>query len=413
MVLKMDLSTSPGVECGVAKLPLADGDHILLEDKPELVSHVAIVPDGVWDKGGPPTGIAKSAEPEIAEPERKSDSVSDAASADQTSTSSGDTEMADKAEEMKKADAAEKMSDSDKLDAIGEHLKKIHDSVNELHAKHEEHEKRLSAIEGDGGADRKDATGEGEHDDPRDVDESSKEALKKEREENNLKENDGKKKDAACEDGKKMDAEEEEEKEDKRDSRRRDARRRDAEEDKRDAKRRDSEEDKKEDSMRKHDAATERTIAELQSQIAALSKRIPTQMSDADRAQFVSAQEKAERVFQLFGDAAPRSMDGETLLQYRVRLANKVKTHSGAWKDIDLSGLNDAALSVAESTIYKDSTEAAMHPIQGGGESLREIVEKGYGGRETHRFVGSDTACWAPFQFPRMRGRINRMVGKQ
>jgi 8-oxo-dGTP pyrophosphatase MutT (NUDIX family) len=53
------LSTSPGVLLGNDdyKLKLEDGSNILIEDKPTLVDHIALVPLGVWDKGGPPVGI--------------------------------------------------------------------------------------------------------------------------------------------------------------------------------------------------------------------------------------------------------------------------------------------------------------------------------------------------------------------
>lgn len=56
------LSTSPSVifrDPGVNQTrPLASGEHLLIEGEPSLLDHLAICGSGVWDKGGPPTGIA-------------------------------------------------------------------------------------------------------------------------------------------------------------------------------------------------------------------------------------------------------------------------------------------------------------------------------------------------------------------
>lgn len=61
------MSTSPGVFCGGAKLKLPGDNKLLIEDKPSLVDHIALLysdPDGsgtggkgVWDKGGEMSGV--------------------------------------------------------------------------------------------------------------------------------------------------------------------------------------------------------------------------------------------------------------------------------------------------------------------------------------------------------------------
>src|ERR1019366_7398313 len=55
------LSTSPAVvftDPSVnKKVTLKDGSTLLIEGKPSLLDHLAIAALGVWDKGGPPTGI--------------------------------------------------------------------------------------------------------------------------------------------------------------------------------------------------------------------------------------------------------------------------------------------------------------------------------------------------------------------
>jgi 8-oxo-dGTP pyrophosphatase MutT (NUDIX family) len=59
------MSTSPGVYCGGDKLSLSDGSTLLMENKPSLVDHIALLyadPEGnggkgVWDKGKEMSGV--------------------------------------------------------------------------------------------------------------------------------------------------------------------------------------------------------------------------------------------------------------------------------------------------------------------------------------------------------------------
>ncbi len=55
------MSTSPAVQFGDNDgntiIPLSDGSQMLIEGKARLLDHLAICEQGVWDKGGPPTGI--------------------------------------------------------------------------------------------------------------------------------------------------------------------------------------------------------------------------------------------------------------------------------------------------------------------------------------------------------------------
>ena len=59
------MSTSPAVICGGAKVPLEDGSTLLIEAKPRLLDHIALLfadengegGKGVWDKLGPMAGV--------------------------------------------------------------------------------------------------------------------------------------------------------------------------------------------------------------------------------------------------------------------------------------------------------------------------------------------------------------------
>lgn len=57
------LSTSPAVllaRSGTSKVMLENGKNLLLEGKATLLDHLAIVPKGVWDKGGEASGIEQT-----------------------------------------------------------------------------------------------------------------------------------------------------------------------------------------------------------------------------------------------------------------------------------------------------------------------------------------------------------------
>lgn len=137
-------------------------------------------------------------------------------------------------------------------------------------------------------------------------------------------------------------------------------------------------------------------------QIRALEARIPAVLSDADRALFVGAQVKAERVAQAFGDSegAPRWMNGESLPDYQRRLLSKYKAHSAAWKDKDLARVDASVLDVAETQIYADAITAASAPSSIVAGTLREQVTTDRTGRRITRFHGDTEVAWAPFKQP-------------
>lgn len=72
LMRERQLSTSPAVIFRDPSInetrKLVGGKSLLIEGEPSLVDHLAICHLGVWDKGGEPTGISLSNEPEMAEP---------------------------------------------------------------------------------------------------------------------------------------------------------------------------------------------------------------------------------------------------------------------------------------------------------------------------------------------------------
>lgn len=88
MMSNSQLSTSPAVIFRDPKenetIELEGGSHLLIEGKPSLLDHLAIVEHGVWDKGGTPSGV-------------KSNEISKADSCDEApiEIEKGATKMAD------------------------------------------------------------------------------------------------------------------------------------------------------------------------------------------------------------------------------------------------------------------------------------------------------------------------------
>ncbi|MHB8816950.1 MAG: NUDIX domain-containing protein [Steroidobacteraceae bacterium] len=330
---KEQLSTSPMVETNGPKIKLEDGKHILLEQKPEFISHVAICDAGVWDKGGPPSGVQSS-----------------------TATSPETTTMAEKPEERQeqKPDAAVPM-DGEKLDAVLEHLKGLHAKHDALASCIAEHGKRLDAIEGKTThpvepSERPDGAEPGEEPGEK----SKTAALTEERTENGVQEND---------------------------------------------------------STKHPDSATVTALrqdnAALRARIDAIDNKIKD-MPEDERSRFVSAQQRADRVAQAFGDSARRWLSGERLASYRRALAQPYQKYSPAWKDIDLSSLPDNALEIAETQIYADAWGSATKPsVLNAVEGLREITEEDRTGRKISKFYGDAEAVWGAFKRPGIGARIN------
>jgi 8-oxo-dGTP pyrophosphatase MutT (NUDIX family) len=397
MMETKQLSTSPMVETAGARYQMAGGDHLLIEGNPELIDSVAIVPEGVWDKGGEPSGVANEVSnltqgnapvevTEMAEMEKPSEKVDAAGDVEGNVENTGHGEKLDKIlghldslhvkhdALMSKCDALEEKHGAlaEKLNALHEHVHGKADGEEEEHAVEEEGEPTpLAADSTDEEAEeaeeeramegaRADESEEGVRE------ESSEEALEAEREENELKRNDGKRKrhDSAkvhkvtphMHSGKHPDA-----------------------------------------AAR---AADEREKQELRARIAQLEKRIPVEMPEETRQAYVAAQAKAERIAQAFGDSAPRWVQGETLDQYRRRLLGAFKQHSASWKDIDVTPFAGKALDKVESDVYADAWNAAIRPASIAGGGLRMVEEADDTGRKIRKFYGDAEACWAPFKLP-------------
>lgn len=371
------LSTSPGVKGGPAnrKITLEDGTNLLVEVEPKLLDHLAVCELGVWDKGGDPSGVSSENGVALMSEEEKK-AAEEKAAADKARKDAEEAKEKEEKEEKKdaKADAAGGVKPDDKLSEMLDAM------CSRLDARFDAFDKRLDAMECDAKA-RKDA----------------EESEKKEREDkarrDAMSEEERKRDDAA-----RRDAEEKEKRE------REDKARRDAEEAK-EKERKDAEEAK--------EKAHADSMAKMEAEIAELKKRQPRARTDADRAALAAAQERCDAVAAVWSAQAPRPMDGEEEIDYRIRLANGYKSHSKAWADVDLASLPVNAFAIAEKAIYADAMEAGMRPSDGVGIShLRPISKRDAAGRQITEFVGDPMSWMRPFMSPSQKVREFKIGGK-
>jgi len=405
MIGAEQLSTSPAVVFSDptvnSKTDMPDGKKMLIEGEPSLLDHLAVCAKGVWDKGGEPTGIQNvevrpdsemnftiananmnfppgSVPQELAQGVNVCGQVKDSDMADDKKV---DAEKEEKKEDSAKVDAAKvdaaKADAQAKADAeAGEKIDKILGCLDALG-------KRMDAYDA-----KKDAEKAEEEEGKAEKIPFTKDSKKKDGEEEEEKGEPkdlkaDKKKDGAeaamMADKKKKDADEKEEKEEK--------------EEKKDAARMDSE------------------FADLKKQMAEFKALVPRQISDEDRDAVSEAQSKAEPIFSAFGDSAPRPMQNELPIEYRRRVAGKLRVHSPEFKDADIKELamSPKVFKIAEDQIYKDAWAAAITPedINGLG-GLREVRRVNRDtGHVIKEYYGRPMAWMSQFTGGRRLARFN------
>jgi hypothetical protein len=211
-----------------------------------------------------------------------------------------------------------------------------------------------------------------------------------------------KKSDSVKADSKKADAK-------KADAKKADAKKADDDDDD-DDKKDDDTKDDDDDDDKKDDAVKADSVSDLRRQMAEQSatiRRLESLMkpkSDDEHAAFADAQARADTVFNGFGQRAPRPLEGEALVDYRKRLATKLKSYSPAWKNVKFSVLPEEAFSIAETQVYSDATAAASSPTDLGAGELRMVTKVDpTTGVRTNVFYGKES-------FVKAMGRPGRRV---
>jgi 8-oxo-dGTP pyrophosphatase MutT (NUDIX family) len=361
-----DLSTSPGVILGGVddiRVKMKDGLVLLIEGDPVLVDHIALCPNGVWDKGGDPSGV-------------RTDSV-------RNSTMPQETEEEKKAREEREAKDAARDAKLDRVmdavtkmaDAFGGRL----DSIDARDAKRdaEEKERRDAVMEQERKAEeamtkaradaraRRDAERETwmKEDAALCADEDAREAL----------ECDAYKKDG-MDDDEAMDRA----RKDRRD--RMDKRRKDAA----------AEEEKKIADAARKDAATHLDAAAVAKIVAeTLAKQDRT---EADTTTLGLEQARADAIYTAFGSgSARRPMSGETPGDYQVAMAREFQKYSPRWKGTNLALVDAATRGVIIADIYNDAIAASKRTDDLEPGQLIYTTRSGEGGHQITEARGRNT----------------------
>lgn len=124
--------------------------------------------------------------------------------------------------------------------------------------------------------------------------------------------------------------------------------------------------DKRRADAEKEKADADKARADAQPDIAkliadAVKQHMPRDRSDTERAELADAQARADAAYRAFGDQASPPMQAELASDYRRRLLKPLQRHSKPWADIELRGVADSVLTVAEGQIYADAAIAARN----------------------------------------------------
>jgi len=96
---------------------------------------------------------------------------------------------------------------------------------------------------------------------------------------------------------------------------------------------------------------------------------------------------RADAVFMQYGRSAPLRDDGESILQYRLRLANALKPNSSKAHFEISRGIDSTSLAPIEQEIYSDALANWRTPADLAPNQMREIIKIDGAGRAIHEFV--------------------------
>ncbi|SDH09729.1 ADP-ribose pyrophosphatase YjhB, NUDIX family [Paraburkholderia phenazinium] len=335
LMLTTHASTSPAVvfrDAGSAVSVDVDGKTVLIEGKPSYLDHLAICKEGVWDKGGEPSGV-----------------------------NTGETQMDGIEEQVPAwADALGKRFD-EACTTLGARLDALENKggdqmpTAELTADSAASELGVAEVEG-----RKEhaleaaALAAGEHEETAEA-KAAREA--KERKDAEM-----------LMDSARLDSEEKAEKER-------------LEKERKDAARADSQ---------------ARENAALKAQIKAMDARLTslaTPLSPSDRDALSAAQSRWDSVAQMFGETVSAPLHGESPIAYRKRLAEKFKKHSQSFKAIRFDSIDDESFTGIEAQILNDAQAYARSPAVSPAGRLIPIVRHDSAGRQITEWSG-DMDVW-------------------
>ena len=360
-ILEGDISTSPSVafdnSAQNVTLTTEQGEPLLIEGKPFLLDHIAIVTKdrggkGVWDKGGDAQGVLLNNKEEFKMDASKIAPVADASGDKLDAILNAITGLA------VRVDAMEKNMPAEPLMKAADKKRKDDDDM------------KMSKKDDDDDM-RKD------DDDEEDVPPFIKKKMKKD---------DDMMDDEKCDD----------------DDMKKDAVSRS------DKKRKDAHgvAEKPSGEMRFDEEEEEEEEAEKKKEAKMDENDEKAMKKDEEMARMADAQAKADSVYSAFGKSATRPLDGEKHTAYRKRLLRGLQSYSDAYKDVNLLAIKDAKLlDIAEKQIMADALQSAkfaMHIPKG---SLYEVKKQDASGRTITSYKGHISAFLDEFKLEPMRAK--------
>ena len=176
-----------------------------------------------------------------------------------------------------------------------------------------------------------------------------------------------------------------------------------AKEAKQDAARKDAKKD--DDEEKKEEKAEEKAkgdSTDVMARIEEVRAMIPRAFGDKDYHAITDAQAKADSVYALFGQHAPRPLQGETAPMYERRIARDLKQHSQTWGKVEIGAAfaDDAVFAPVRDQIYADAAATARNPVSVPAGQLRQVVKRDGGGHTITEFYGSPSAWMNPMAGP-------------
>lgn len=161
-----------------------------------------------------------------------------------------------------------------------------------------------------------------------------------------------------------------------------------------------------------HDARKAEAAAHA-AEIVALTTRLDSLMRQPthdDANQIATAFHRADSVYQMLGEVAPRHLHGETPIAYRRRLADGLRKHSPRWKTY---AFHDSVVGqdfdLIEDSIYADALAAAKNPVINDSNTGR-LIERTtvQNGKTRTEFFGDSAVAFAPFEAPVMSFKFKK-----
>jgi len=296
---------------------------VLVEGNPQLMCHIALVENGVWDRQNGPSGVRTDSQ----FPPYKDRAAM--------------TEEEKKAAEVAAADKARKDAEGETIDRVLKHLDAMSKRMDAMEAerKRDDAQRRMDAERAEW--EREDSAACARDD--------AEEAVERKK---------------YCDEGMA-----ETEAMDKARAGRRDRMkaRRDAAETEEEKKKREAAAEKAREDGARRDAdlaALRRTADEIskdRDKFAHALASVPMPYTDANYAIMADSQALYDGAYQALGLRSPPPHMHEQPAGYRVRLARGLQGHSKAWKAVDLAALQDAALVIAEGQIRADAIAASRN----------------------------------------------------